>query len=209
MRAVLITIADAANADGQHAHPGMRAIVSGSLYSERTAQSTITRLVTDGWLEVEEEGGGRGKATVYRVLMETPQSSRGIAETPQKPRNLETETPQSELIAQCFTTNSTTTRTEVDPLRGFDHFWRVYPRRNGRIIGRALCEKRWVKLTLDERRAAYRGAQAYRADVDAGKTIAKDPDRWLRDRIWTDWLDDPEQPEAGVTLGPNEWRPPE
>jgi hypothetical protein len=72
---------------------------------------------------------------------------------------------------------------------GFDHFWATYPRRHGRILGRGLCEKRWRKLSLEDKRAAYRGARNYATDVVAGLTIAKDPDRWLRDRLWTDWLE--------------------
>ena len=96
MRAVLVTIADAANADGEHAHPGMAAMVSGSLYSQRMVQTAVSKLVAERWLEIEDEGGGRGRATVYRVLMLTPeervQPSRGLDD---KPRDLERETPRS------------------------------------------------------------------------------------------------------------------
>lgn len=70
-RAVLLTIADAANRDGEHAHPGLAAIVDGSLYGRSTVLAKIRELVEEGWLAVEEEGRGRGHATVYRVLMET------------------------------------------------------------------------------------------------------------------------------------------
>jgi hypothetical protein len=72
---------------------------------------------------------------------------------------------------------------------GFDHFWQAYPRRNGRRLGKGLSEKRWVKMTLEDKRAAYRGAKNYAIDCDAGRNIAKDPDRWLRDRLWEDWQD--------------------
>ena len=74
-----------------------------------------------------------------------------------------------------------------DPLRGFEEFWKVYPRRNGKIIGRGLCERRWAKMDIDDKRAAWRGARHYSAAVTAGLTIAKDPDRWLRDELWEDW----------------------
>ena len=69
MRAILITIADAANRDGDNARPGMRAIVEGSLYSEGSARRAIGKLVDDGWLEIVERGGGEGHDSVYRVLM--------------------------------------------------------------------------------------------------------------------------------------------
>lgn len=67
MRFILLTIADAANADGDHAHPGLSAIADGSLYSRSRVTEVLRRLVDDGWIEVEEDGGGRGKATVYRI----------------------------------------------------------------------------------------------------------------------------------------------
>jgi hypothetical protein len=69
-RAVLLTIADAANRDGQHAHPGRQAMVEGSLYSATTVDRIVADLIRLGWLEVESEGGGRGRATVYRVPMD-------------------------------------------------------------------------------------------------------------------------------------------
>lgn len=69
MRAVLITIADAANRDGEHAHPGMDAMVEGSLYSEGHVRRTIAKLMEDTWVEQTEQPGP-GKAAEYRVLME-------------------------------------------------------------------------------------------------------------------------------------------
>lgn len=69
-RAVLLTIADAANRDGEHAHPGIPAMVEGSLYSRSTVLAKVRELVEGGWISIEEEGRGRGHATVYRVLME-------------------------------------------------------------------------------------------------------------------------------------------
>jgi hypothetical protein len=75
MRAVLLTIADAANRDGEHSHPGVQAIVEGSLYGRTHVFRTLRKLETEGWLEVEEEGGGRGRAAVYRVRMDRAEAS--------------------------------------------------------------------------------------------------------------------------------------
>jgi hypothetical protein len=71
LRAVLVAVADAANRDGEHAHPGTAAICDGALYSRRQVQKLIGELVAEGWLVVEEAGGGRGMATVYGVPMDT------------------------------------------------------------------------------------------------------------------------------------------
>lgn len=70
LRMVLVAVADAANRDGAHAHPGLAAVCEGALYSRRQAQRLLAELVAEGWLEVEAEGGGRMQATVYRVVLE-------------------------------------------------------------------------------------------------------------------------------------------
>ena len=85
-------------------------------------------------------------------------------------------------------------------LYGFDFFWRDYPKRNGRLIGKKKAEDHWAKLSLDEKRAAHRGGKNYAADVNAGKTIAMDPFRWLRDRLWEDWQGPAEPSERPLTV---------
>lgn len=87
MRAVLIPIADAANRDGDHAHPGKEAIMEGSLYGRSAVTDAIRRLLTERWIEVEEWGRGRGQATVYRVLMGRPPSTPDpVLEPPKAPK---------------------------------------------------------------------------------------------------------------------------
>lgn len=63
--AVLVAIADAANRDGEHAYPGTQAIMDGSGYGRSTVFRALQRLVEWGYLVVEREGRGRGRATVY------------------------------------------------------------------------------------------------------------------------------------------------
>jgi hypothetical protein len=78
----------------------------------------------------------------------------------------------------------------LDPLRGFEDFWNAYPKRNGKRLGRGKCEIIWRRLSLDDRRAAWRGAKHYDAAVVSGLQLsAKDAERWLRDHLWTDWQD--------------------
>jgi hypothetical protein len=81
--------------------------------------------------------------------------------------------------------------TEEEPkltnLRGFEEFWTVYPKRNGKRLGRGKCEAIWSKLTMPERFAAYRAAQNYAAAVEADLTFAKDPERFLRPQVIADW----------------------
>lgn len=75
----------------------------------------------------------------------------------------------------------------VDPLRGFDKFWEAYPARNSKKLGKAKAVVHWKRLTLEQRREAYRGALHYAEACEADLTLAKDAERWLRDKCWTDW----------------------
>jgi hypothetical protein len=168
--------------------------------SVRTLRRHLERMVADEMLELAERGGGRGKVTKYRFLMpENKQCQNGtVSAANSVTTRAETVSPG---VSHLLPTKEVTkardgARADVDPLYGFDHFWGMYPKRNGRRIGRGLCERRWARLSIEDRRAAYRGACNYRADVDAQRTIAKDPDRWLRDRLWEDWQEHVEPVES-------------
>lgn len=65
LRSVLVAVADAANPDGEHAHPGIDNVASAALYGRRQTVNLLAELVAEGWLQIEEVGGGRGMATVY------------------------------------------------------------------------------------------------------------------------------------------------
>lgn len=96
-----------------------------------------------------------------------------------------------------------------DTLRGFEEFWKAWPRRNGKKLYRAKAETQWRKLSLTDRREAYRGAVNYAKASEAGAAGAMDAFRWLRDKCWPDWQDPAEvQPKTSwrdkpVTLMPD------
>jgi hypothetical protein len=107
LRLVLLVIADAANKDGKHAHPGVAAIVEGSLYGRSQALALVADLIAEGWLVVEEEGKGRGHATVYGLIMDrrgkvqpsdTPAEGKGPIREPEG-SDLDPENVRSDAIA--------------------------------------------------------------------------------------------------------------
>jgi hypothetical protein len=66
---------------------------------------------------------------------------------------------------------------EPDPVEeSFEQFWRIYPDRNGRKVGRGNALIEWRKLTLDQRRRAYIGAR----NLAASDQLPKDAERFLR-----------------------------
>lgn len=88
---------------------------------------------------------------------------------------------------------------DADAVARFDdHFWPTYPQRNGRRIGKAEALVQWCRLSIDEQRAALRGARHMAAEVAAGRTLPPDAHRWLRKRTWEDWQD---PPAVGATNG--------
>lgn len=179
MRLVLITIADAANRDGEHAHPGLAAMIEGSLYGRRHVLATVKQLVDDGWLEVEEEGGGRGRSTVYRVVMETVQSAHPLSE---KGCNPGQETVQSDDSSLCLTTVTTSTvKTRVD---GFEEFWQLYPLHKAK----AAAQKAWAGATRKvDPEVILEGLRRYVDEQSRpGAPHTAYPATWLNAERWDD-----------------------
>lgn len=121
LRAVLVTIADAANRDGEHSHPGLTAMIEGSLYGRSQVLALVKQLVEDGWVGVEEEGRGRGHATVYgipRMVHSSDLSSEGKGPVSTAKRSdLKTEKVQSEGSTPLSPTDTTKDSTREEAIR--------------------------------------------------------------------------------------------
>lgn len=117
MRAVLLPIADAANADGLHSHPGIAAIVEGSLYSRRQVLATITKLLEEGWVAIEEQGGGRGKATVYGIpwVREHPNGNSAVTAPPTPTETVQSQHVKGAVSARKGAVPSPPTSTDAAP----------------------------------------------------------------------------------------------
>lgn len=98
-------------------------------------------------------------------------------------------------------------QTDEDPLYGFEDFWLTYPRRNGKRLNKQPAQGYWKKLTIEEKRAAWRGARNYATDVEAGLQTAKDAFRWLRDHCWTEWQEysAPLSPQGSPAYDPDQF----
>jgi hypothetical protein len=203
LRAVLHTVADAANADGHNAHPGIEGVMRGSLYSRRRAIDLLAELVAEGWLVVTERStGGRGRATVYSVPMvprETVQPLQGADAGNGATATDETvqpcagngatvgETVQPRLHPNGVSTEPPTGNTQpaaAELAAGFERFWQAYPR----AVAKGAARTAWPK--------AVRTAGGIGAIVDGAARFAADPNRldkytphpatWLRGERWDD-----------------------
>jgi hypothetical protein len=96
--------------------------------------------------------------------------------------------------------NQTPSSTDVDRLRlveveeddEFEAFWAIYPRRNGKKVGKAAAQVEWRKLSKAKRDRAMVGAR----NLAASDQLPKDAERFLRAgkggaHPFDDWQDGP------------------
>lgn len=201
LRAVLAAVADAANADGQNAHPGIEGVMRGSLYGRRQSIDLLAVLVAEGWLEVTAEGGGRGMATVYRLPMVARENGAVTSDKPEE--TVQSDAPNGALtLLETVRSETETVRSRVHPngvtteesngrdqraailAAGFDEFWSVYPLRRGKgtartAWGRAVKRAGGIGTIID-------GAIAYRDDPNRRDGYTAHPTTWLNADGWED-----------------------
>lgn len=71
----------------------------------------------------------------------------------------------------------------------FEPWWREFPKRNGRKVGKTDAERVWSRLKPDEVSACLVAVGHYAKACDVGDTLAMDAHRWLTKRRWVDWLE--------------------
>lgn len=76
---------------------------------------------------------------------------------------------------------------------GFDDFWDAY----GKKTGKSLALKAWKRLSVSDRQAAMDGVPAYLV-VKPDPQYRKDPERYLKHRVWED-----EQPASTMPVCPH------
>jgi hypothetical protein len=149
-------------------------------------------VLVDAGILVVEEPARQHRPTTYGFIALT---SRRDSLSPLKPRGDtgETNGTSSPLIRTGINYSD---NSKSDPLHGFPQFWEQYPRRNGKRLHKSEAQKQWAKLSLDDRRAAWRGAVNYAEAITRGLHLAaQDAFRWLRERAWEDWQE-PAEPDV-------------
>jgi hypothetical protein len=86
----------------------------------------------------------------------------------------------------------------------FEKFWTEYPRRNGKRVGKQATLKRFQSLPQDDWPDIIKSAINYANSQVAKNNYAKDPERFLKNDYWRDWIDSAgsmplkEKDEAGI-----------
>ena len=67
----------------------------------------------------------------------------------------------------------------------FEKTWKLYPKRNGKRVGKKPAFDQWKKLNLEDRRAAYADIRD-RGNAGGWPTYIRDMERYLKRREWED-----------------------
>ena len=76
----------------------------------------------------------------------------------------------------------------------FDQFWNLYPKRNGKKIGKALSKGKFLKLKNTDLPNIIVATENYVESKQVKEGYAKDPERFFKNDFWKEWIE-PEQTE--------------
>lgn len=205
-QSVLTAIADAANRDGENSHPGMAAMIDASGYARSTVIEALGRLELGGYVEITEQGGGRGNATVYKIpgvsdaswrpgervqIPDGADDGKG-PDQPAKGSSSAAETVQISPDAPLTATSSNGSNnprpapgSAAELEEAFECFYAVYPRK----VGKGDARKAWpvaVKTAAFPQKIID-GAARYAEEVRGkDQNYVKHPGPWLRAERWLD-----------------------
>ena len=77
----------------------------------------------------------------------------------------------------------------------FLEFWKLYPKRNGKKIGKAKTANLFQKLKAADKEQIFTAVKNYAASGQ----MAKDPERFIKDDYWRDWLEPAETENTPAT----------
>ncbi len=199
-RLILLLVAHHANADGK-AWPSYDLLAHEARLSRRHVVRIIKRLVQVGELE---KGAGPRRTNIYTFPVRDPLMSsasstgdiyRDRGDIPALPEvsqlrhseGVAVVSPELERT-ETYGANNRTSRGLFAEEGSFEEFWAKYPARRGRKVGKATAAKVWSRLAERDRSDALTAVGNYAAEVGG---YAKDAHRWLRDRIFEEYLGPP------------------
>lgn len=112
--------------------------------------------------------------------------------------------PNSEKIALQSSSSSSLKDLKNIYVIKFEEFWNLYPKRNGKIIGRKECLGYCKKYTSEEWDKIIQGTTNYAKSKQVAEGYAKDPIRFLKKELWNDWLE-PEQADQQTGHAKEKW----
>ena len=85
--------------------------------------------------------------------------------------------------------NSNKINTYKDTMRDFEEFWRLYPMRDGKKIGKKRTSELFAKVKDKDLPDLRRALENYASSGAVKRGYARDPERFLKADYWRDWIE--------------------
>ena len=180
---ILLVIADHASDDGTEAWPSQATIAMKASVSIRTVQRCVNTLVKQGYVRMEKHAGGsascREDRRPHRYTINLNRLRGDIVTGRQAQTNGATLT----------TTTGRQQRPKnhtIEPsiiIQSFEAFWKIYPRKVGKIVAKAAFEKALGVTTPQE---IIESAERFASDPNRVDEFTPHPSTWLNQGRWAD-----------------------
>lgn len=87
----------------------------------------------------------------------------------------------------------------------FSDFWEAYPNRGGRKRGKQKAFSLWKAVPVTARRDLVQAARSYASSSEAERGFSRDPERFLKDGWWREWLEKPATQCADAAATDGDW----
>ena len=177
------------------------------------SKGEANELVARGmWVEVD--GGWRihdwEKYQVWSLSERRAEAGRKGGKASGEARRAEASTKQTEATAEAGPHHTTPHQEKTSDDGVVERFatevWEPYPRRNGKKVGRKAALAKYRRLSDKQRTDVAQAVKRYAAACNAGKTIARDCERFLANDWWQDWLAADGASPEGMRLVNGVWR---
>lgn len=137
------------------------------------------------------------KASIDGVLKDHARASEGVSEGYPPSNSTSNSISTSETPPDPDGSEDEPPPDEKKIAESFEEFWRTYPKRDGKKVGRAKTLSLWRRLSWEERRRAYIGAR----NLANSERMPKDPERFIRRDTagafpFDDWQEAAQSPTA-------------
>jgi biotin operon repressor len=181
-----LALADYANDDGV-CYPSQPTLAHKARVSRVWVRSAIKEMISDGLLEIEQDGGGRGNRTIYKLFRKR------VSELPLSEIKRVSELPEKGNSNYTLTTIKNHQEPSICSSIIFDQFWKLYPRKVGKRA--ALKEFERVIKSKDAPPVEHllNAVKCYAKNAPQDQRYIAHPTTWLRQGRWEDETATPQQ----------------
>lgn len=192
-----LALADFANDEGI-CWPSVRTLAKKSRCSEQWVRKGIRRMIEDEFVEVMEQGIGRGNANRYRLRPLSKKDETQMRDS-EKGATTEDERGNSER-SESYIGNRHEPSSSI--IEAFEAFWRAYPRKVGKGKARQAFAKIMTRKDAPSLHDLLASIEAYRSSISEPRFIAH-PTSWLNGERWLDEIEQASKESASLRIDPS------